>query len=228
MIINFSNLGGGGGTGTIPTATTTTLGGVIVGTGLSVTSAGVLSADGTGSENVVELTQAQYDALTAYTPNTTYIITDAVPVDLNEYAKMTDLQTLSGEVITKAAKQNITAYTGTSYSASVQRLPRWNAEGVITGSDTVNWGGGSTKVNGSTHNILSRNASTFTIFAPTVVGNSGDVLQSGGSGAPSWKTPAQANLVSSTGGLTIWRGTSIEYDAIVTKDANTMYIIVDE
>lgn len=47
MIINFSNLGGGGGGGyVLPVATDSRLGGVKVGSGLTISNEGVLSADG--------------------------------------------------------------------------------------------------------------------------------------------------------------------------------------
>lgn len=37
-----------------------------------------------------------------------------------------------------------------------------------------------------------------------------------------------ANMVSSTSVSTIWKGTQAQYDAIITKDPNTFYIIVNE
>ena len=71
---------------------------------------------GSGGEQVVELTQAQYDALSAYAPDTTYIITDATPIDMDDYATTGTVNTLSGQVSTlsgsvanKADKANITA-----------------------------------------------------------------------------------------------------------------------
>lgn len=56
MIIDFTNVnGGGGGSGyTLPVASQSTLGGVKVGSGLSITSAGTLSADGVDLTNYVQ------------------------------------------------------------------------------------------------------------------------------------------------------------------------------
>lgn len=52
MIINFSNLGGGGGGGyVLPVATDSRLGGIKVGSGLTITNEGVLSAEGGSDEN---------------------------------------------------------------------------------------------------------------------------------------------------------------------------------
>ncbi len=51
MIINFSNLGGGGGGGyTLPTATASRLGGVKIGSGVTVTADGTISVEGGGSD----------------------------------------------------------------------------------------------------------------------------------------------------------------------------------
>lgn len=51
MIISFSNLGGGGGGGyTLPTATASRLGGVKIGSGVTVTADGTISVEGGGSD----------------------------------------------------------------------------------------------------------------------------------------------------------------------------------
>ena len=56
MIINFNNLGGGGGGSyTLPVATASRLGGVKIGDGLSITAGGVLSATGGSSSDGLKL-----------------------------------------------------------------------------------------------------------------------------------------------------------------------------
>jgi hypothetical protein len=40
-------------------------------------------------------------------------------------------------------------------------------------------------------------------------------------------TTATQNMVTSTSVSTIWKGTQAQYDAIITKDPNTFYIIVN-
>ena len=54
MIISFSRLGGGGGGYVLPTATANRLGGIKVGSGLSVDSGGTLSAEGGGDYVIVD------------------------------------------------------------------------------------------------------------------------------------------------------------------------------
>ena len=82
---------------------------------------------GGGGETVIELTQAEYDALTEYAENTTYIITDATPINMDDYATTGTVNTLSGQVstlsdtvATKADKANVTANTSSQF-------PKWNA-----------------------------------------------------------------------------------------------------
>lgn len=56
MIINFSNFGGGGGSSyVLSAATSDTLGGIMVGSGLSITSAGTLSVEGGDAEYAMAL-----------------------------------------------------------------------------------------------------------------------------------------------------------------------------
>lgn len=83
MIINLNSFGGGGGSEYIlPTATASRLGGIKVGSNLSIESDGTLSAQAGGS-SVVELTQAEYDALEVKEPDVIYVISDAPMVDLD-------------------------------------------------------------------------------------------------------------------------------------------------
>ena len=61
------------------------------------------------------------------------------------------------------------------------------------------------------------------MYVPTSAGNSGDLCVSQGqNNAPQWKTIVQAL------GIDFWTGTQDEYDAIVTKSATTLYIIIPD
>jgi hypothetical protein len=173
-----------------------------------------IQGGGGGGDNVVELTKAQYEALDPPAADTTYIITDADVVDLNDYAKASGLTELSGTVetlsSTKADKVNTTA-------RSAPYLPSWNAQGIITGS-SIHYEG-AFNMNGTALGsvIKSGNSVGATWFAPTSKGTAGQVLQSPSSGnEPTWSTYKFAFI------------TQTQYDALSTKDATTIYFITGE
>lgn len=76
---------------------------LIAGSGITI-SGNVISSE--GGNKVVELTQAQYDALVDKDPDTFYIITDASAIDINNYYTKTEVDTAL------AAKAN----TATTYN----------------------------------------------------------------------------------------------------------------
>ena len=172
---------------------------------------------GSGGETVVELTKAQYQALSAYSEYTTYIITDADAVDLNDFATSGDIQTLSaitsGLSETKADKVSVSANNNYYF-------PAWNNQGVITGTTgnrmyQVNIG-----INGSNQSIVrTTNSNIASIYAPTSAGTAKQIVTSNGSGAPVWTT-YKFDFISQS-----------SYDALVlagTTDASTIYFIIDE
>lgn len=169
-----------------------------------------------GGENVVELTQAEYDALTEYAENTTYIITDATPINMDDYATTGTVNTLSGQVATlsgdvatKADKANVTARDSSGY------LPYWNAQGVITGD--TRYYPVSQSINGSSYHQLMRlgvSGNMPSIFAPTTSGATGSVLLGAGNTAPTWSSYKFQFI------------TQTDYDALSTKDSTTIYFIV--
>lgn len=167
---------------------------------------------GTGGGNVVELTRAQYDALANPDSGTTYIITDAPAVDLDDYAMASGLTELSSStstaLATKADKQNVTANTGFLY------FPTWNNQGVITGNGTRAHIG-NIGFNGSAFGIYKQTSGTAGYFyAPTSKGTAGQVLQSPSSGEePTWSAYKFAFM------------TQTAYDALTTKDTTTIYFI---
>lgn len=73
--------------------------------------------------------------------------------------------------------------------------------------------------------IYTRNNSDIgPIFAPNTTGTTGYVCVAGnGWAAPTWVSPETI-----TNGVKFWKGTQDQYDAIVTKDPSTMYIIIPD
>ena len=185
--------------------------------GSAITSGGNITISGGSGETVVELTQAQYDALTAYSENTTYIITDADPINLDDYATTAttsaisaDVATLSSTTANKADKASVSANNG-------RRFPAWNTQGIITGTTGSTAYEQSLNINGTSKTMLQTSNSSFgTIYAPTSAGTQNAVLQSNGSGAPVWSSYKFQFI------------TQTAYDAITTKDSTTIYFIVGD
>ena len=173
----------------------------------------IQGGSGGGGETVVELTKAQYEALSGYDADTTYIITDADSVDLNDFAtsgQVSELSALTADISNKADKANVSANSGN------YRFPNWNNQGVITGySSTLSQY--SMTVNGSTRYVTNFGYGSWgNLYAPTTAGEKNAVLLSNGSGAPVW-SQIKMQFISQSA-----------YDAITTKDANTIYFIISE
>lgn len=176
---------------------------------------------GGGGGSVVELTQAQYDALVTPDPDTTYIITDADAIDMDDYATQSDMETVQTALAGKADKQSVTANTGIAF-------PHWNEQGVITGTDTDNrvYKKTYTINNFSAQRVYGDSASGMSIWVPTTSGTIGQVLQSNGNGSNT--PPTWVNLDTLTGGLKFWLGTQAQYDALAPNyDSSTLYVISD-
>ena len=180
----------------------------------------VISGGSGGSANIIELTQAEYDALTAYTPDAMYVITDAQEINMDNYATTGDLgsyytsaQTdtaISNAVSGKADASSVTANTG-------RQFPRWNSQGVVTGTTGNTVYERYISINGSYNSVLRPTNSDMTgIYAPTSSGVQGQPLLSNGSGAPVWGSYKFQFL------------TQAEYDALATKYSTTIYFIISE
>lgn len=163
----------------------------------------VTGLTGDSGEKVVELTMAEYTALTSYTEDTTYIITDAPAIDLDNLATTGDLET-------KADKVTVTANGSWGY------LPKWNDQGIITGSSRVYEV--SLPINNTTYFMVKSNSTSLpSIYAPTAGGTAGQILQSNGAAnAPVWSS------------FKMWFGTQTQYDAITTKDSSTIYFVKED
>ena len=174
---------------------------------------------GGGGGNVVELTQAQYDALANPDPDTTYIITDADAIDMDDYATQADMETVQTALAGKADKQTVTAQT------SGMAFPHWNEQGVITGKDSNKVYKKSYNINGQTNSVYGpANTGIGPIYGPDSRGTAGQVVVSNGSNA----NPSFANFETLTGGLKFWLGTQAQYDALAPNyDSSTLYVISD-
>lgn len=84
------------------------------GEGIGIDANNIISVTG-NYETIVELTQAEYDALTSYGKNTTYVITDAPAVNLSAYTPTSGFSTINGNVITDGG--NIVIEGGNTYTA---------------------------------------------------------------------------------------------------------------
>lgn len=175
----------------------------------------IQGGSGGGGETVIELTQAQYDALTEYAENTTYIITDATPINMDNYATTGTVNTLSGQVSTlsgsvanKADKASVTAN-------SARQFPKWNAQGIVTGTTGSTVYERNININGSNQSILrTTNSDISAIYAPTSAGTKNTILMSNGSGSPKWSDYKMVFISQS------------DYDNLGTKDSTTIYFIV--
>lgn len=187
-------------------------------------SGNIVISGGSGSANIIELTQAEYDALTAYTEDAMYVITDAQEINMDNYATTGDIQTaldsyytsaetdtaISNAVSGKTDKVSVTANTG-------RQFPRWNSQGVVTGTTGNTVYERNFSVNGTSKTMLqTTNSDLPSIYAPTSTGTAGQPLLSNGSGAPVWGSYKFKFLSQS------------QYDALATKDSTTIYFIVNE
>ena len=186
--------------------------------GSAITGGGdIVIQGGGGSANIIELTKAEYAALTSYTEDTIYVITDADAIDMNDYALSGVVSgiaaSLSGAIDTKAAKASVSANSN-------RQFPKWNAEGVVTGTTGNTVYEQNLNINGTQKTMLQTTNSSFgTIYAPTAAGTANQPLLSNGSGAPVWGT-YKFQFISQAA-----------YDALVqggTVDATTIYFIVSE
>ena len=189
------------------------------GEGIGIDTDNIISVTG-NYETIVELTQAEYDALTSYDKNTTYVITDAQAINMDNYVTTgalgsyyTSAETdtaISNAVSGKTDKVSVTA------SSSGYKFPTWNEQGCITGTSATAYQARQS-INGSSRILYSNMMFPLpTIYAPTSAGSAGQPLLSNGSGAPVWGA-YKFQFISKS-----------EYDALTTKDSTTIYFIVNK
>ena len=173
-----------------------------------------------GGSNIIEITQAEYDALTAYTEDAIYVITDSQAINMDNYVTTGALGSYYTSAETDSAISN--AVSGKTDKVSVDSnefeciFPTWNNQGCITGTYATAYQA-SQRINGL--NIIVYSDSHYslpTIYAPTSAGSAGQPLLSNGSGAPVWGA-YKFQFISQS-----------QYDALATKDSTTIYFIVNE
>lgn len=102
----------------------------------SLLGSGNINIGGSGGNNVVELTQAEYDALDPKDPSAFYIITDAEGGDLANY--MTSAQTTSAIAQAVSGKTDNSDFTGHTADTTVHvtstEKAAWNAKSDFSGS----------------------------------------------------------------------------------------------
>ena len=173
-----------------------------------------------GGSNIIELTQAEYDALTAYTEDAIYVITDAQEINIDNYVTTGALGSYYTSAETDTAISN--AVSGKTDKVSIDSndykcmFPTWNNQGCITGISGTAYLA-SQHINDSYITLYSDlDFPLPTIYAPTSAGSAGQPLLSNGSGAPVWGS-YKFQFISQS-----------QYDALATKDSTTIYFIVNE
>ena len=179
----------------------------------------IQGGSGSGS-NIIEITQAEYDALTAYTEGAMYVITDSQAINMDNYVTTGALGSYYTSAQTDAAISN--AVSGKTDKVSVDSnefecmFPTWNDQGCITGTYSSAYLA-SQNINGSYIEVYSDSGYDLpTIYAPESAGSAGQPLLSNGSGAPVWGS-YKFQFISQS-----------QYDALTTKDSTTIYFIVNE
>lgn len=146
------------------------------GSGIDITNdvISVTGGGGGGGSNVVELTQAQYDALATKDPDTFYIITDATEIDASSF--YTTAQTSSStQISTALALKADAATTSSATEVSTALAAKQNTLSAGTGIDITNdvisvtgGGGGGTidaSLDSSSPNAVANSAITASINA---------------------------------------------------------------
>ena len=103
-----------------------------------------------GGETVIELTQAQYDALTEYAQDTTYIITDAPSIDLDNY--YTSAQT-EDAITTQTSLKQDTLVSGTNIKTINGQSILGNGDMYISQGLYYQAGAGLNLINGNTFEV---------------------------------------------------------------------------
>ena len=189
----------------------------------------------------VELTQAQYDALTVKDPNTFYIITDAQGADLSQYYTSAQTESAITQAVSgKVDNSTYTAYTAATDSALANKLATSDFNTYSGTVDTTLSG----KLDTSTFDTYSGSVETAlsgkqdTLSAGTGIEITNDVISVSGvvmsSSVTSAVTSGSTDVVTSSGvydqlgGMKIVKLTESEYTALVTKDDDTLYCVVPD
>lgn len=169
----------------------------------------------------VELTQAQYDALSTKDPNTFYIITDAQGADLSQYYTSAQTESAITQAVSgKVDNSTYTAYTAATDSALANKLATSDFNTYSGTVDTTLSGKQDTLSAGTgidiTNDVISVSGVVMSSSVTSAVtSGSTDVVTSGG-------------VYDQLGGMKIVKLTESEYTALVTKDDDTLYCVVPD
>ena len=209
-----------------------------------------------GGNNVVELTQEEYDELDPPAEDTFYIITDAVPVDMSNYYTSAQTESaITAAVSGKADTSGMTAYTSTATTSELSgtvTAHTSNTDIHVTSSDKTTWNAKQdalTAGNGIdiTSNVISvtggsggvTSAQVQTMINESISGLSGQVQVDEEVTARSLNdlndrldtdeevtARALVDLDGRFGGLKLVKLTQTEYTNLQNKDPNTLYVII--
>ena len=191
---------------TLPVATASVLGGVKVGTGLSVDGTGVLSAT----------------VATGFLPTTGGTMTGTItaPTTVPALTFGTSGYNVfgaSGGVAVRSNTTNITTFTGASVTYGVQLITANTATAVRFGSAGPSLG--------VSAGVIQSSSVIDAAAAPTAANhltNKAYVDAQVASAGSSVTNP----VAGSSAGLTLWTGSQSAYDAVATKDPKTVYMVV--
>ena len=169
-----------------------------------------------GGSNIIEITQAEYDALTEYTQGAMYVITDAQEINMDNYVTTGALGSYATEQYVDNAVSGKTDKVSVDSNEFECIFPTWNDQGCITGASATAYLT-SQIINGLYIPFYSDSDFPLPdIYAPESAGSAGQPLLSNGSGAPVWGA-YKFQFISQS-----------QYDALATKDSTTIYFIVNE
>ena len=189
-------------------------------------SGNITISGGSGGSNIVELTQAQYDALVSggtVDPDALYIITDASEINISDYAKSSAVTAeiaaaVSGKADTSAVTQSLSSKQDTLVSGT--NIKTINNESILgSGNITIQGGGGITsgEVQTMINAAVSGKADTSAVTENEyVVSQAINALQTNKADA------------SALGGLKFAQVSQAQYDALVsggTVQSDTVYFI---
>ena len=177
--------------------------------GSAITAGGNLVIEGgSGNANIIELTKAEYNALSAYTEDAIYVITDADAINMDDYATSANVNTA------------LASYTPTSGFSTINGSAITAGGNLVIDADLTNyWDSAQTQAH---IDSAYTSATTHIEDVERVAASALNELHSEVAAI----SASTANMVTSTTVSVLWKGTQAQYDQISPKDPNTLYIII--
>lgn len=178
----------------------------------------------------VELTQAQYDALTVKDPNTFYVITDAQGADLSNYYTKSETSGAT-QISTALASKQTTLTAGTGIDITDNVISATGGGGGMTEDDELLLSTALTDLNDRKidasevkSNYQKKGDYVTTNTLNTRLAEYETALDE--QNVEEVTAYALNDLNTRFGGLKLTKITESEYAALTTKDENTLYIVV--